>query len=320
MLIAMGRHLPGLDLDLLRSFVIVAEEKSFTRAADQVGRTQSAVSLQVQRLEGMLGHRLFDRGKGGSIDLTPLGQHLLGRAYEILDLNDDILKSTRAVPVHGTVRLGLPDEVSGRHLPRILERFAEQAPLIEVAVTTAPSCLLANQFKNGEHDLVILDQGLEPRQWPAEEIWRQPMRWITSDYHRQHLRQPLPLVLSPAECPFRPTWLQQCLSRGIATGTLDRAGLKYRVVNSASTTAGQFAAVSAGLAIAASMATWAMPPGLRAVHDGEGLPALPDASYLMLKARDPRQPMTDMLAAQIHEVFGNEPMSGGTENTLNTAS
>jgi DNA-binding transcriptional LysR family regulator len=299
-------YLPGLDLDLLRSFVTIAEEKSFTRAADRVGRTQSAVSLQVQRLEGVLGQKLFDRGKGGSIELTSQGHYLLGRAREILDLNDDIMRSIRAVPVHGTVRLGIPDEVSGRYLARILERFAFQAPLIEVAVTTASSCVLASQFKKGEHDLIIVDQGLEPRQWPAEEVWRQPVRWITSEFHRQHLQDPLPLVVSPAECPFRPPWLEQCLSRGIATGTLDRAGRKYRIVNSASTTAGQFAAVSAGLAVAASMATWAMPPGLRALSDDEGLPSLPVASYLMVKARDPRQPMTDMLAAQIHAVFGTE--------------
>ena len=299
-------YLPGLDLDLLRSFVTIAEEKSFTRAADRVGRTQSALSLQVQRLEGVLGQKLFDRGKGGSIELTSQGHYLLGRAREILDLNDDIMRSIRAVPVHGTVRLGIPDEVSGRYLARILERFAFQAPLIEVAVTTASSCVLASQFKKGEHDLIIVDQGLEPRQWPAEEVWRQPVRWITSEFHRQHLQDPLPLVVSPAECPFRPPWLEQCLSRGIATGTLDRAGRKYRIVNSASTTAGQFAAVSAGLAVAASMATWAMPPGLRALSDDEGLPSLPVASYLMVKARDPRQPMTDMLAAQIHAVFGTE--------------
>ena len=311
----MGR-LPGLDLDLLRSFLTVAEERSFTRAAERVGRTQSAVSLQVQRLEAVIGQKLFTRGKGGSIELTPQGQYLLGRSREILDLNDDILKSIRAAPVHGTVRLGLPDEVSGRYLTRILELFASQAPLIEVAVTTASSCVLASQFRNGEHDLVILDRGLEPREWPAEEIWRQPLRWITSDFHRQHLREPLPLVVSPAECPFRPPWLSQCLSRGIAVGTLERAGRKHRIVTSASTTAGQFAAVSAGLAVAASMATWAMPPGLRAVRDDEGLPMLPDASYLMLKAKDPRQPMTDMLADQIHEVFGTETQSLMEENPL----
>lgn len=296
----------GLDLDLLRSFVTIAEEKSFTRAADRVGRTQSAVSLQMQRLEAVLGQTVLTRGKGGSIELTPEGLYLLGRAREILALNDDILRSVRAAPVHGTVRLGIPEEVAERYLPRVLERFSEQAPSVEVQVVSAASCVLAMQFKAGDHDLVILDRGLEPRQWPATEIWRQPMRWITSDIHGQHLRDPLPLAVSPADCPWRPPWLTECLSRGIATHTLEQAGRKFRIVNSASTTAGQFAAVSAGLAVAASMAVWSLPAGLRAVRDGEGLPELPDASYLMLKAREPRQPMTDMLASLIHEVFGSE--------------
>ena len=297
----------GLDLDLLRSFVIIAEEKSFTRAAERVGRTQSAVSLQMQRLEAVLGQLLLNRGKGGSIELTPEGLYLLDRAREILELNDDILRSVRAAPVHGTVRLGIPEEVEERYLPLVLERFSEQAPSVEVQVVGAASCLLAAQFKAGGHDLVILSRGLEPRQWPATEIWRQPMRWITSDEHGQHLRDPLPLTLSPADCPWLPPWLSECLSRGIATRSLEQAGRKFKIVNSASTTAGQFAAVSAGLAVAASMAVWSLPSGLRAVRDGEGLPALPDASYLMLKAREPRQPMTDMLAAQISEVFGSEP-------------
>ena len=213
----------------------------------------------------------------------------------------------RNAPVHGTVRLGIPDEVAERYLPRILERFVEQAPAVEVRVVSGASCALAVQFKTGDYDLVILDRGLEPRQWPATEIWRQPMRWITSGDHGQHLRDPLPLVVSPADCPWRPPWLSECLSRGIATHTLEQAGKKFRIVNSASSTAGQFAAVSAGLAVAASMAVWSLPAGLRAVRDDEGLPGLPDASYLMLKAREPRQPMTDMLAAQISEVFGSQP-------------
>ena len=294
----------GLDLDLLRSFVVIAEEKSFTRAAERVGRTQSAVSLQMQRLEAVLGQALLLRGKGGNVELNKDGQYLLGRAREILALNDDILKSLRTAPLHGTVRLGIPEEVAERFLPRILESFGAQAPAVEVQVVSAASCLLASQFKNGEYDLVIVDRGLEPRQWPATEIWRQPMRWITSDNHGQHLRDPLPLAVSPADCPWRPPWLAECMSRGIATHTLEQAGKKFRIVNSASTTTGQFAAVSAGLAVAASMAVWSLPAGLRAVREDEGLPGLPDASYMMLKAREPRQPMTDMLAAQIGEVFG----------------
>jgi adenylate cyclase len=82
---------PSLDIDLLRSFVLIAEGESFTRAAERVGRTQSAVSLQMQRLESLVGHRLFERSRGAGVRLTPEGGYLLERARELLSLNDDIL-------------------------------------------------------------------------------------------------------------------------------------------------------------------------------------------------------------------------------------
>src|ERR1700709_956831 len=91
-----------LDPDLLRAFVHIAEEGSFTRAAQRVGRTQSAVSMQVQRLESLLGERLLSRGKGGTVHLTPHGQFLLARAREMLALNDEIWTSFRAPAVQGT--------------------------------------------------------------------------------------------------------------------------------------------------------------------------------------------------------------------------
>src|SRR6187551_776407 len=100
----------GLDPDLLRSFVAIAEEKSFTRAAARVGRTQSAVSLQMQRLEGVLGQTVIVRGKGGSVELNQEGLYLLGRARELLALNDDIMRSMHATPVHGTIRFGMAVE------------------------------------------------------------------------------------------------------------------------------------------------------------------------------------------------------------------
>ena len=86
----------GFDLDLLRSFVAIAEERSFTRAAARVGRTQSAVSLQMQRLEGLLGQTVIVRGKGGAVELNNEGLHLLERARELLMLNDDIMRSMRS--------------------------------------------------------------------------------------------------------------------------------------------------------------------------------------------------------------------------------
>lgn len=294
----------GLDLDLLRSFIAIAEENSFTRAAARVGRTQSAVSLQMQRLEGVLGKAVLVRGKGGSVELNQEGQYLLGRARELLALNDDIVRAMHAVPVSGTIRLGIAEELSARYLPRILERFAHAAPTVEVQVTTAASCALALQLKNAELDLALFGSGLAPRQWPAVEIWRSPLVWITSDTHRQHLRNPLPVSLSPPECPWRPSWLTECWRNGITVRALEQIGRSYRVVSTSGTTAGQLAAAQAGLAVTNTLAHYHLPEGLRHVRDEEGLPALPECPFLMLKAPD-CQPITDMMGNEILDIFGS---------------
>jgi DNA-binding transcriptional LysR family regulator len=295
----------GLDLDLLRSFVAIAEERSFTRAADRVGRTQSAVSLQMQRLEGVLGQIVIVRGKGGSVELNQQGRYLLERARELLALNDDVMRSMRAAPMRGTIGLGIPTELSSRYLPRILDRFSQAAPAVEVEVEVAASCQLAIKLKNGDLDLVMLRAGLEPRQWPAVEIWRSAARWVTSDEHGQHLRDPLPLSTSPAECPWRPAEFGECLWRGMMLRALDQCGRRYRIISTSATTQGQMAAAQAGLAVTSALADDYLPEGLRTVRTGEGLPELPDCPYLLLKGRDPRQPMTDMLAAHFEEVFGS---------------
>src|SRR5579875_855089 len=140
----------GLDPDLLRAFAFIAEEGSFTRAARLVGRTQSAVSMQVQRLEGVLGQKLLLRGKGGAVQLTPHGQYLLGRARELLALNDDICKTFREPSVSGTVRLGTPDDYALRYLPPILMRFAEEHPAVDVDVISASSDELVGRLRRGE--------------------------------------------------------------------------------------------------------------------------------------------------------------------------
>ncbi|MBX3576703.1 MAG: LysR family transcriptional regulator [Rhizobiaceae bacterium] len=299
------------DLDLLRSFVAIAEEKSFTRAAARVGRTQAAVSLQIQRLEGMLGKVVIVRGKGGTVELNADGLYLLERARELLALNDEIMRSMQAAPVHGTIRLGIAVELSGRFLPRILDRFAHAAPGVEVEVEANASCALALKLKNAELDLTILRDGLQPRQWPAVEVWRSQVKWVTSEKHRQHVRQPLPISTSPADCPWRPAELAECPWRSMILRALEQSGRTHRVVSTSGTVQAQMAAAQAGLAITSTLVDDILLEGLRVVRPNEGLPELPDSRYYMLKARDPRQPATDMLAAQIQDVFGADAALAG---------
>ncbi len=293
----------GFDLDLLRTFVAIAEERSFTRAAARVGRTQSAVSLQMQRLEGLLGQTVIVRGKGGSVELSGEGVYLLGRARDLLELNDDIMRSMRAAPVHGIVRLGFPAELAAHFLSRILDRFSHAAPAVEVEVEVAASCIMGMKLKNSELDLVVLREGLEPRQWPAVEVWRSSMKWITSEKHQQHLRDPMPLANSPVHCMWSPFENKECQWYQMAVRALEQAGRRYRIVSTSSTVQALLAAAQAGLAVTHTLADDRLLEGLRPVRDDEGLPRLPECRYLMLKARESRQPATDVLAAQMRDVF-----------------
>ncbi len=220
-------------------------------------------------------------------------------------MNDDILSSLRSAPMHGTVRLGIAEEFSSRYLSHILRRFAEEAPHVEVEFTSEVSCALAVKLKSGEIDLVVLEQGLEPRQWPAEEVWREPLCWVTSDRHHQHLREVLPVTVSPSDCPWRPPWLTECLWRGMALRALEQSGRKHRIASTSNNTPGQLSLAMAGLAVATTLKSTELPQGVRFVRPDEGLPELPEVKLLMLKGREARQPLTDMLANCIRDVIAS---------------
>jgi DNA-binding transcriptional LysR family regulator len=294
--------LPALDIDLLRSFVLIAEEGNFTRAAERVGRSQSAVSLQVQRLEALVGHRVFVRGKGGVVQLTSHGRYLLGRARGLMSLNDDIVGSLRAQPQYAEIRIGVPNDYLGFDVQNMLLRFSEACPGIAVEVLYAPGCSLVPTLKAGDLDLMVCEAGLEPRRWPVVELWRGRLHWITSERHTPHLTDPLPLTLSPADCPMRPPWLDECQWRGAALRALGAAGRHYRIVATSPELSVQCAAVQAGLAVMVSTLP-GLPPGLRPVRPEEGLPELPETATVLLKARQPRQPMTDILAEHVIAAF-----------------
>ncbi len=285
----------GLDPDLLRAFVFIAEEGSFSRAAERVGRTQSAVSMQMQRLEAALGQRLLQRGRGGQVSLTSHGAMLLERARELLALNDAIWTAFRTPQVQGRVRLGTPDDYALRYLPPVLKSFADTHPGVEVAVDCLPSVELFPKLRAGELDLSLLSEGEETAGWPAVELWRGPLRWITSDRYAPHRLDPLPLALARTSC----SWGRA------AVAALEAAGRGYRVAYTSASQMGTHAPVMAGLAVTVSTISW-VPEGLRVVRRDEGLPDLPDFGILLAKGRHASQPVTDVLASHIAETFREE--------------
>ncbi len=286
---------PTLDPDLLRAFVCIAEDGSFTRAAQRVGRTQSAVSMQVQRLEAQLGQRLLSRGKGGVVSLTPHGQFLLGRARDLLAMNDDIWTSFKLPVMQGTVRLGTPDDYALRYLPQILMRFAEAHPSVQVDVMCLPSSQLVDRLRDGELDLTLCSEGHEPAGWPTVTLWHGPLTWITSIKHAPHRQDPLPVALAADHC----TW------RMAAVRALEGAGRRYRIAYQSATQVGTHAPVLAGLAVTVSTVSW-LPEGLRVMRPDEGLPALPAFGILLLRGPEARQPVTDALAEHIAATFRTE--------------
>src|SRR3954469_10194479 len=165
----------SLDPELLQAFVLIADGHTFTQAAERMGRTQSAVSMQIKRLEETLGQTVLRRAKGGAIELTEHGRFLLTRARAILALNEEVLTMCRAPAITGTVRLGTPEDYALSYLPPILKRFAETHPGVQVDVVCAASSQLVEQLKAGKLDLTLCSDGIQPRHWPDVPLWRGPL-------------------------------------------------------------------------------------------------------------------------------------------------
>ncbi|MFT8246749.1 LysR family transcriptional regulator [Roseomonas sp. BN140053] len=255
---------PGIDPDLLRSFVLVAEGGSVTRAAQHVGRTQSAVSMQMRRLEDMLGQPLLTRGARGLVP-TSHGTWLLDRARRLLEMHDEIIAGFRTPELAGHVRLGSPDDYALVWLPEILAPFAQSHPAVEIEVVCLPSTDLLRCFHAGELDLTLFSAGMDGAGLGAERLWRGPLRWVSAAALPVHLRRPLPVALCRTGCAW---------SRA-AVQALDGSALPWRVAYSSASQTGAHAIALAGLAVTLGLAG-SLPSGLRVVGPEDGLPSLPD--------------------------------------------
>ena len=263
----------NLDLDLLRTFVAVAERANFAAAASSVHLTQSAVTQQMQRLEAALGRPLFQK-IGRSKKLTDQGQALLEHARRILALNDAAVESVQARAVTGTVRLGAPHDVADTLLPVILARFAKAYPQLQLTIDVGRSPFLMKALERGEIDLTISTR-IDER-FPSVALRTSPTVWVCAADFTWDRGRPVPLVLAD----------EPSMYRSIAITCLDRAHVPWRESYIAPTLVGIKAAVRAGLGITARSIEM-LTPELRAIGEGEGLPRLPDVTFRLFR-RDRR--------------------------------
>ena len=251
----------NIPTDLLRTFVKAIESGSLTRAGGLVGRTQSAVSLQIRRLEDIVGTQLFQRD-AHKLRLTAEGTAFAHYARRILVLNDEALASIQKQTVAGRVRLGAPHEYTASLLPEFLGKFAQAHPNVMLEVTSDLSKNLLNRQQAGEFDLVIALHDDLSRDG-GRKIYTEPLNWVTSADHTRHLQTPLPLVLAPPPCIYRRRILQ----------ALNHLKRPCRIVYLSSSYNGISAAVQAGLGVTA-MAGSTIPPGSTILSESESLPHL----------------------------------------------
>ena len=289
---------PVLDPDLLKAFVAVADHRSFTRAAAMLNRTQSAVSMQIKRLEDRLDVELFHRSKV-KVDLSSAGEGLLGYARRILVLNEEAVGRVREHKVEGLVRLGVMDDYGSVILPPLLASFVGGYPSIHIEMETGLTAFMVSRL--GESfDLVI---AMHPEgRGEGEFLRREQAVWAAGASHSVEQLDPLPVALSPHGCLFR-KW---------ATEALDTAKRPWRLAFVGHSLATVEAIAAQGLAVTVVKAG-TFPSKLRALSERDGMPRLPAADICLHRSSNLSRAaslLADHLVSTISWPAGAPPAEG----------
>ena len=256
----------NLDMDVLRTFVTGFEIGNFARAAERLGRSQSAVSTQLRKLEEQVGQPLVQKS-GRGLSLTTAGESLFGYAKRLLELNDEAVDRLRGADVEGWARLGLPQDFAESWLPSVLNRFSRAHQKVRVEVQVDRNVHLVEKTLKGELDVALVwgDGSDAPH---AKHLADLPMRWIgRPDWPGVASLggEPVPFASFAAPCDFR----------SAAVAALDHDGLPWRLVFTSPSLSGLWAAAEGGLGVTVRT-TIAMPKSLVALDPStSGLPELP---------------------------------------------
>lgn len=231
--------IPLLDLDLLKTLVAIAETGNFSAAAAAVYRTPSAVSMQVKKMEEILGKPIFIRDSR-SVELTADGAFLLEHGRRMLALNRDAVARFVQPEIEGVVRLGAPDDAAERYLVDMLRRFAESHPQVTVNVIVDGTARMIDMLKQGQLDLTLITCEAGFREEATEVVLREQLVWATCRGGVAAEQSPLPVSV----------WEEGCAWRTAALERLDAAGTPWRVAFQSAHISGQRAAILADLAVA----------------------------------------------------------------------
>lgn len=281
-----------LDPRLLQAFIAVAEHRSFTRAAAGLHRTQSALSMQIKRLEDRLGSRLFHR-QPGSVTLTEAGETLLGYAHRIVALSEEALhRLQQECDIEGTVRLGVMDDYAQIVLPPALQTFADTHPRVRIAIETGLTATMIDRL-DSDFDLVV---AMHSKGEGGGVLLREERPvWAASATHATENLDPLPVALYP----------QGCLIRQWAIDALNADGRRWNLSFVSQSLAAVESITAQGLAVTVVKAG-TFPPRLRRLDKSDGLPTLPDADIRLHRAADLCRPAA-LLASHLMDVLAASP-------------
>lgn len=259
----------NIDTIALQCFLAVVETGNITKAAIRVGRTQSALSQQMAKLEAMLGKPLFSRGK--NFCLTPEGELFLGYARQIFTLHREAIDRFKEPELQGEFRFGMPEDFASLYLSDVLVDFSRIHPRVLVNVECDLTLNLFERFKKNEFDMVLLKMNRPEDISNSVEVYSEKLEWICHPSLILEKDKAVPLVLSP----------QPCVYRARALKALKIANIKWRVVFSSPSYAGTIAAVKAGLGITVLPRT--MIPDQLDILNSADLPTLDDTHICLLK-------------------------------------
>ncbi len=277
-----------LDLDTLRTLVAASDLGGYGQAAQRLGRTPSAVSLQMKRLQDQVGVPLF-RKAGRGVDLTPAGEIVLRYGRRLLSLNDELIDTVRGASLSGSVRLGCSQDFAENVLPQVLTRFASLYPLVMIELRIEGNGALADAVEAGELDLaLVVGQAGRPR---AQTVGTLAIEWIAGEGFTPRGDQPLPLVMLGPQCAFRKA----------ALVALDAAGQAWRLAAVSPSLAGLWASAKGGLGVTARSAA-NLPAGLVSDPALFGLPVLgafPITLHMVVGAGEEAGRLRDFIAEAV---------------------
>ncbi|MEM9344203.1 MAG: LysR family transcriptional regulator [Pseudomonadota bacterium] len=298
----MRRHL---DLAALRSFVAVADAGGVTRAAGLLNLTQSAVSMQIKRLETLLDVSLFDRSHR-QVRLTGVGEELLSDARRILALNDAVVARMTGVEHEGDIVLGVPHDIVYPVIPSVLKRFQATFPKMRINLQSLDTRTLKDQFARGEAEVILTTEvGVDPG---GETLLELPLYWVGSKGGHAHLGRPVRIAFE-----------RRCIFGRAAQTALDAAGIPWENAVDSDNTRTVEASVTADLAVSAALdGTWGA--HMYALPEACGLPALPSQLINLYQAPDlapevvdsPRRALIEMLREGYRaQLGGDHNLAGG---------